>query len=459
MNRAIGQSRSIICLPVRPASGEAAHQARWRMVLRRIPIARGLLLLLAVAPPLHGQVPMTPRGLGVSGALVGTARGLDALFVNPANLALAGAPRWTLGLPQATIAGTVAGPSLGDLVNLLDRDALSPADKDRIFGAVPAAGAEGRLDARVPVLGFQRERVAVAVSYGAVGEHGIARDVFDLALYGYQPGRIDYRAEGTAGSMITYWDIAAAYGDRTGAVSWGVTAHYLRGRTALRSWVTEPRFDLSGSDIEADYVSVILRGGHGFALDVGAAYEPRPGLTLSAAIANALGTMSWSDDLYIRNVRLNAVTVEDEIGALLDRHRDSERLVGPADADLTRGITARTLQDGAYLPTTARLGLGWQPVEGTQLGASYYGAVTGGRMSGSWGHLLALGVEQRVPLITVRAGAATSFDGGSMLSGGLTVGVLDLGVARVTDHEFHTATRSGWIGAAGLTVRVGSSHP
>jgi hypothetical protein len=400
---------------------------------------------------------MTPRAVGMGGALIGTARGVDALFVNPANLALPGSPAWSLGLPQATLSGTLAGPTFSDLADLRDRDSLSPAEKDRIFGSVPAGGAEARVDARVPLVAFQRNRLAFGVSYAAVGEQGVSRDVFELALYGFQDGRIDYGAEGTAGSRMTFLDFAVAYGDRIGPLTWGVTGHYLRGRTLLRSWVTEPRFDLAGSDIDADYVSVFLRGGNGFAVDVGAAYQPHPAVTVSAAIANAVGGFRWSDELYIRNVNLNRTSLDEDLGDLLDRHKASERPVGAGDAALAQGVTARSLEEQAYLPTTARLGVGWQAQDRTLLGLSYYGAVTGGRLSGTWDQMLGIGIEQRIPLITLRAGYATNLDRGSMLSGGLTVGVLELGIARLDDGPFDTARRRGWVGAAGINVRTAPS--
>jgi hypothetical protein len=424
------------------------------MALHRIPALAGLLLALFLAFPVEGQVPMSARAVGVSGAMVGTARGLDALFINPANLALPGSPRLSVGLPQATLTGTVAGPAPGDLAELFRGD-LPDSEKDRIFGTVPAAGMDARLDARVPVVGIQTGPFAVGVAYGAVGEQRVSRDVVELALFGYQQGRIDYRVEGTEGSRMTFWDVAVGYGQRFGPLSLGVTAHYLRGGTVTRTWVTEPRFDLIGYDIDAELVSVFVRGGHGFALDVGAAFQPRPTVTLSAAIANVMGGLTWSDELYIRTFRINRESLEDDPADVLDRHRTSERPAGPGDEAVLRGVTAGALHDQATLPTTTRLGLGWQPLPGTSLGLSYYGAATGGRMAGSWDSLLGVGIEQRIPLLAVRAGFASDLGGGTLLSGGLTLGPLELGVARVQDGELDATSRSGWIGAAGLTFRAG----
>jgi len=85
MNRPIGRSPGHL-LPFRriPAGGEYRSHARWNMDRCRFRIAGALLLVMATALPAQGQGPMSPRAVGMSGALVGTARGVDALALNPA---------------------------------------------------------------------------------------------------------------------------------------------------------------------------------------------------------------------------------------------------------------------------------------------------------------------------------------------------------------------------------------
>lgn len=432
------------------------------MVPRRLPRFFGLLSLALVAAtlPAQAQVPLTPRSLGMAGAVLGGARGHEALFVNPANLGLPGAPHWSVAVPQLTLGGTLAGPDLGDLPDLIRYNDLSDARRDEIFGTFPDAGAEVRFDIRAPLAAFQWRRLAFGLAYGTAGDHTLSRDIVELALYGYEQGRLDYSVEGTAGSRFSFWDFAVAYGDRIGPVSWGVAAHYLRGGTLQRSWVSEPRYDLAGNDIDVEYVAVLTRGGNGVALDAGAAFQPHPTVTFSAALSNVFASMRWSEDLRVRTLRLDAQSLEDEDPFdLLDRYTQSERAVAPADAALTRGVTARTLQDQAYLPTRARLGVGWQALSRTHLGVAYQGAVTGGRLAGTWDRMLSVGVQQRIPLLVLRAGYATNLDDGSMLSGGLSLGPIELGVAKLEDGSYDTATRNGWIGAVGLSIRTRSVMP
>jgi hypothetical protein len=165
--------------------------------------------------------------------------------------------------------------------------------------------------------------------------------------------------------------------------------------------------------------------------------------------------MSWSDDLRLRTLNLSRHELENPAPVdLHEEYRQSERPVGAAEVELTRGVTARVLQQQAYLPTTARLGAGWQALPWTHLGVSYYGALTRGRLAGTWNQMLGVGVQQRIPLMLLRAGYATDLADGSMLSGGVSLGALEIGVARLNDGSLNTAARRGWVGAVGLNVRT-----
>jgi hypothetical protein len=419
-----------------------------------------LLLTLASTASLFGQVPLSPRNLGMAGALLGGARGHEALFLNPANLGLPGNPYWSVAVPQVVLGGTMAGPALEDLPDFTRISGLSRERKDEILGAIPERGVELKFDMRAPLLTFQRRRLAFGIAFGATGYHTLDRDFAELALDGYEQGRIDYRTQGTAGRRMTYWDFAVGYGDQAGPIRWGVTAHYLRGGTLLHSRVTEPRVDIAAADIEVDYVSVLSRGGNGFALDMGGAFQPHRTVTLNAAVANAFATLSWSDELYIRNLHLTRADFDNlDVVALLDQHDRSERRLGAEDAALAGGIDARMLQDEAYLPTVARLGAAWQPTGWTQLGLAYHGRLTDGQLAGSWDRMLAVGIQQRIPLMTLRAGYATDLDQGRMLSGGISIMAFEIGVARLTDGQFDGAEREGWVGAIGLNIGTRTLMP
>jgi hypothetical protein len=56
-------------------------------------------------------------------------------------------------------------------------------------------------------------------------------------------------------------------------------------------------------------------------------------------------------------------------------------------------------------------------------------------------------------LILLRAGVATNLHRGYMLASGLSLGPLDVALARLNAGDVAGQTRSGWIASAGLSLR------
>ncbi|HEX7240707.1 MAG TPA: DUF5723 family protein [Longimicrobiaceae bacterium] len=419
----------------------------------------GIKILLAAsaaalaAAPAAAQVPLTPRALGMGGAYVASARGHEALFLNPANLGLAGTPRWSIALPQLGVGTTLEGPAWADLPDMANYDDITDVRKQELLDAIPQGGMELRVDSRLPVFALQTGRFAVGVSYGMVGEHSLGRDLVDLVFNGYEDGRTDYSVGRTQGSRATYLDFAAGYGRRVGPLSLGVTGHYLRGRTLMRSRMFEPRVDVAAEEISVEYVGVLANGGSGYAVDLGAALQPVRGVTLSASVANAFGRMKWSDDLRVRSITLHRADLEgmeNDPFWIRDEYELSDRALDPGAATSQEYETARELYSEAYFPTTLRLGAAWAPARGTELGAAYQGNLTEGRLSGWWDRTASVGVQQKLPLVTVRAGYATNLEEGRMLTGGLSLGPIQLGAARVEDGP----SRAGYVMTFGVSTRT-----
>jgi hypothetical protein len=422
---------------------------------RSLLAASAALTLTMAALPADAQVSLVPRALGMGGAAVGVARGQEALFVNPANLGLPDEPNWSIGLLQFGAGTTLSGLSVGDVPDLLQYQNLSDAERDRLFNSIPPSGFDADMDIRAPLVGIQSGPVALGLAYTSVGQHSLSHDLVELLLYGYEEGRTDYDVTGTAGSRMTYWDAALAYGTRVGALSVGVTGHYLRGGSLVRSRVRQPQFDLAARDIEVGYTGVMVHGGTGYAADFGAAYQPTPALTIGASVSNAFARLDWSDDLRLRDLTLDRQAIEaGDVLDLLERYGNSERAASPDDDALLDGITAESLQEDASPPTTVRAGLAWNAAPGTQLVGSYQSSSSRGGFSGAWDRMLGAGIQQKLPLLlTARAGFATAFDEGSMWTAGASLGPLDLGVAHLTASR-SGASRAGWIGTFGLSVRT-----
>jgi hypothetical protein len=400
----------------------------------------------------QAQVAATPRALGMGGAYGAVARGQESLFQNPASLALDGTPRWSVAVGQVAAGAGVRGAGLGDVGDLLDYDALAQPRRDEILAGVPGSGVDADVDVRVPIAAVQVSRVAVGLSWAGSARQNVGRDLVDLVLNGYQSGRTDYSVGATGGTRLSYFDLSAAWARRAGPVSVGVAAHYLAGGTLARSRLFEPQFDLEAEDLSAEYREVYARGGHGWAVDVGVAAEPAPGVTVSAALSNVAAGMTWSDELRTRHVVLRRATFEgDGVENAFNSLEDSDEGVDPSAAPATVYETARGLYDQAYLPATLRAGVAWAAPGGrTRVAAGYQDALTAGRMGAGWDRTVSVGMEQRVPLVTLRAGAATDLDGAALLSGGLSLGPLHVGVARTSA----SAGRSGWTASLGLATQA-----
>lgn len=426
------------------------------MQLRLIHGAKAALLLATCAVTLEAQVPLSPRALGMGGAYLGAARGYEALFLNPANLALDDNPRWSVAFPQLTVGGTLLGPGFGDLPDLFSAyDDGEEEAVDAFLAKIPEGGTEAQFDVRAPLVSVQIGRVAVGLNYGAIGEHTFGRDVIELMVEGYEEGRADYAVGNTAGSRLTYWDLAVGYGHRVGPLSVGVTGHYLRPGTALRSRMYEPVIDLEEEEIEVNYVAALARGGSGYALDFGAALQPTPRLTLSGALSSAVSKLTWSDDLLVRDFVLDRATI-DTMGVLnlAEHYSATEEALNPASASPRALETAQGLFEGATLPAVARLGANWQVFGWTNVGAAYEETLSDGRLAGRWDREVSFGIQQRLPLVVVRAGYATNLEEGRMISGGLSLGPIQLGAAHLHDGVYAGSPRTGWVGTFGLGVMV-----
>jgi len=414
-------------------------------------IAAAAALAAVAAAPAAAQVSLTPRALGMGGAYVAAARGNETLFLNPANLGLADTPRWSVAFPQVSVGGDMLGAAFEDLPEIADYDNVDGDRLHEILETIPDDGTELRYDLRAPLVAIQSGRFAFGVAYGSIGQHTVGKDIVELLFNGYEEGRTDYSVGDTHGSRATFWDFAAAYGRRVGPVSLGVTAHYIRGGTVLNGRLFEPSIDIQARDIEVAYHTVFARGGQGYGVDVGAAMQPIPSLTLSASVVNALADMEWSDELYTRSLTLGRADFDEgEYMIMEDRYERSETRVDATASPLAVLQTAEGLYDGAYFPATLNAGAAWKGGWGTTLSASYRDRLTEGRLGDEWETTAGVGIQQELPLITLRAGYASNLEEGTMLTGGLSLGVLQLGVAKVD----HGADRTGWVGTFGIGVRT-----
>jgi len=414
-----------------------------------------LLLLLLASGRAEGQIPAAPGELGMGGAYMGVARGYEAIFLAPGNLALTDAPAWSVGFPQVAVGGTLLGIPLGDIADLADYQGLSTSRQDELLSLIPAGGTEGRYSLRAPVVAISVGGVGLGATYASSGQHAVSKDLAQLFLRGYEEGRTSYAVAGTQGERVTYWDFVAVYARRIGPVSLGAAAHYVRGGRLVKTRLFEPRIDVAAQNIEVDYVGVNARGGSGFAADFGIAYQPIPALTISGAVSNAFASMNWSEDRTYRSMTFTREEIETYTAlSLLNQYRYSEAAVDPANPAPGVEETSVGLYDQAEFPPVARLGVAYAAAPGTHFAADFHRKFSDGELADPWDHRLSLGVRQKLSIFSFRAGYALGNDGGKLATGGFSIGSLDIGIAQYQLSEIDGEKASGWMVTAGLGIAV-----
>jgi hypothetical protein len=341
----------------------------------------------------------------------------------------------------------------GDIDDIRNYDDLSNAESEALLARVPRSGTELQYELQAPLVSFSAGRFAVGAGYQTVGSHGIAYDLAELFLRGYELGRRDFDVAATNGWRAGYMDLAVAHGRSFGPVSVGATAHLYRGGTLVRSQLLPVDVDLAGTTYSTTYFSVRSEGGTGFGLDLGVAAQPMPGLTVGASVSNLAGTMNWTEELRQRSVEVDRQSVES--GSFEDLKYAFDRSDAPYTSHPSAVVQqmANTLLDGADLPRTVRLGASFDTPTGTQVAAAFSTVTNDTRLSGMWDQRLSVGVEQRLLFARLRAGLASNLDAGGMLSGGVGLGPVQVGIARITNGSVGAHDRTGWVYSFGLQTR------
>jgi len=438
------------------------------MTIHRVCTLAALAALAAA--PAAAQVPVVPKALGMGNAYVAAARGEEALWLDPGNLGLPGTPHWSFGIPTLSLGADVLGLGTGDIRDVIEYRKQTDARKQELLDKVPASGTDLRGDIRAPLVAAQIRHFAVGLAYNTIGGHSLDRDFGDLLFFGFQPqpGRYNITPAETRGFRATYWDVAAAYGRRLplplpGPLSVGATAHYYRGSGVTLSGVSKVDTTRNAlgipTDIRVTYSGVTDKGGSGFGLDLGAAYRPIPGLTLSASVSNAVSTFDWGGDRRIKKATLTSADYEHgDLQAVLDRYDASEAAYVEASANAEERLMAVNLDHGNDLPRVVRAGAALEPRKGTLLSAAYQDNLNTTRVGGEWDRSLGIGVQQRLAFLAARVGVSSNLDSGTLLTGGLSLGPLHLGIARVKD-SLNGADRNGWIGTVGLSTASPTTMP
>ena len=346
------------------------------------------------------------RGIGMARTVNASSRGLAALGVNPANLALGGEGMVSMSLlsfgfranSELISMGTyreyftgVPGPS-GES----DPRYLSPADKERILDGFSANAAASRFDLEIMPVGM----AVYHSDFGGIGvamiEHVGARvvvpkDLLRVMLYGLDSTGSSYQLNETDLSAWWWREFNVSYGTqlpvglgKKGKLYAGAGLKYITGFGILET--TRFRMSIANgresnnqyrTEFMADYVirrsgSEMLdpgpRGGGvtvspnpagtGFGVDLGIALII-DGVGLHCSITD-IGTVSWRRNLVETFGNYNVVLTDPFLGAIEDsiqnairgRNRPGEAFRAPLPATVRFGIAigADTAQAFDWLP-------------------------------------------------------------------------------------------------------------
>lgn len=249
------------------------------------------------------------RSWAMGGTGVATARGLDAVSYNPANLAFSDG--FSMGLAAAAIDVHNNAISL-DRYNEITGSHLDTAAKEQLLGDIPDAGFKLDGDVQASVFGLQTGSFALTFNAIGAGSGNLDKDYFDLVLFGNQLGEsVDFSS--TEGEGYALGSAALSYGGvlKTGEqsrLSYGLSAKYLYGVYEMHvedayGSVTTGMEEIAG---EAFVSTISSEGGQGYGLDLGFALQAPKGWTLGLSMENIYSNMTWDQNVQYSEYRVDA---------------------------------------------------------------------------------------------------------------------------------------------------------
>ena len=347
-----------------------------------------------------------PRAMGLGLAYTALARGPEAPFWNPANLALSGRKfQWnligggvTLIAENNSFSVTTYNDNFTDANTNISPNGtkyyISPSDKDGILADIPGEGMKMNFDLTplgalgVPLnggvafpIGDIRSAISIGVDIGFEGE--IPKDIFELFLFGneFEASRLAMGKDG--GYDIGDWD-GSGWG--VGTFSWAAAKSFMP--TGLKPYLSEftagatvkISAGLYGEVLESGGTGLVSRVngasvdtwlvtqgaelGTGFGLDFGVAgVTKNRKATVSLGVLNLLDTFSWStgarqDSIFVTASNLRLTRFVDEDSRDIADVLDNPDFDGDGDTDFNKLISEDSFSRS--LPAMLRLGVAYE---------------------------------------------------------------------------------------------------
>jgi hypothetical protein len=422
---------------------------------------RTMLVLAGLLVPatVLAQLPdPSTRALGMGDAYTAIARGYEAVAWNPSLLAAVGRPGFTIGLPHVAVevgSNTYGFSDFRKYANSFLDDATKQALLDKITGSTLTI----RTLVGVQPFGLSVGPFALMVGASGQVDGSIGKDAVRLAFFGNAPRPGTSNTFTAAGSTGRAWAATTAAGSFAlpfpiplGRLSVGATYKYIIGNflgTAgdLGTQVAfNPLFTATeaGQAVYTNYDKNCssngnsfqplgtgtcgAKAGNGYGVDLGATLQfARGGITLSAVVVNAFGSMTWDQSRmgYDRTLRQ---TTQLSSGTVKDTLIVQQSLQG---AGISTNAQASALRDSllanANFSRLARVGIALKSGQLTLAADAQIRLKAG--LDEQSEKLVSAGAEYRLlGILPLRVGASTDFAGATMLSAGTGLQLLGINI-------------------------------
>ncbi len=272
-------------------------------------VAATCLALVGLLAPNTSMAQVSVRAWGMGGTGVATARGLDAVAYNPANLAFS--EGFSVGLAAAAIDVQNNSISL-DRYNEITGTYLDDEAKDRLLADIPDAGF--KMDANVNASIFGLQSGAFALTFNGIGNGSgnMDKDYFDLVLFGNDLNdSVDF--SNTSGAGYALGSAALSYGGvlhttDNSQLSIGLSAKYLYGAYEMHVEDAYGTLSTTMNEISGEaYVATITSdGGQGYGVDLGMAFQTASGWNLGLSMENLYTEITWDKNVELKEYRIDA---------------------------------------------------------------------------------------------------------------------------------------------------------
>ena len=416
--------------------------------MKRLVTLGALVFFLAPMSAVDAQFAPGARSVGMGGGGMVFANGVDAVELNPANLAFG--EGWNLSIAEAGWSGLLTGVTIPNLMTIFaDEDFSIPLIGEsegtaaQVIAELPAEGvtfstvSEGFLTAYateqseavpqpgspLPSIGLSFGNFGLRVRSRVMFDATVSKELMDLIGNGFVEQNIQsYRVGNTGFNSASFSEITASYGTTLGGLlSIGVGGRYVMGHSLVNGMFFEPVLDLISSPQTLSLTSVAVEAtsGTGYGLDIGLSLDLPMGFRAAVSGTNVIQRMNWDESLTAHTAVFDDgdFDAEDFID-LLDLYQSQP--VSPTSVSLPVLTAAEDLFEESYFPATLRAGLGWQ-AGGTSIEAVATSVSPRGRHRNAWDERIGIGIEQRIPLLTLRAGIAQAEDNIRALTGGFAL--------------------------------------